>query len=248
MGRVAGNRARPEVEQAVEAHQHLMNNSRRTPVMPAMFKKAAEENRWFIFSVSPWEQARTMQPPPDFRLPAKPEGADYAGPWIIDGVVTEPYPINESENKLLQEDGEKIADAVLGIGPFMNPSNSLLPLGVFKTQNNPPTKAEIDAANKRLDQYCLHLINEADEAYSKGPDEASKVIEPNVHFVAARRLGRTALESGWLKNAHVPAARSECPNCGTPYKVGIAQCPSCRMVLDKAKYDEFKKQGLVAAA
>lgn len=235
-----------EAHRAAMDNQRLMNGSRYAPPMLDMVERASEQARVYIFNVGPWMQQRLMGSLGTYTIPACPEGKEYSAPVVIEGIVSELYPINEGEFKRTMEDGYAVAMQVLGVGPHLSPRNSFVPYGVFVSRNERPSKEEITAARAKLAEKFLELVTEADLAYANGPKAAEETIRPETHFVAARALGKTAVDCPWLKNAQVPAERKECFGCGAQYKVGILKC-ACGAVLDKKRYDEAVKNGLFAA-
>lgn len=227
-------------------HQRTMNGSRFAPPMLDIVQDISEQSKVYIFNVGPWMQQRLMGSLGTFNIPACPKDREYSDPVVIDGIVSELYPINEGEMKRTMEKGEYIAQQILGVGPFLSPRNSFVPFGVFVSKSRKPSKNEIETAKGELQKKFLELVTEADLAAANGPKAAEETIRPETHFVAARALGKTVVDCPWLKNAQVPAERKECFGCGQPYKVGILKCV-CGAVLDKPRYDEAVKNGLFAA-
>jgi len=225
--------AAPNVEQAVNNYVRGMNSSRYIPDTPEIFRRVAEENRVYIFNVGPWAHARELGSAGSARIPACPEGKDYSEPFVVPGVVQEPYPINEAECKMLQSDGMDFAMQVLGEGPHVPKSSSFRPYGVFVTRNAKPTREEIAEARQALQQKYVELVAEANEFFSKG---ARAEIVPEWHFVAARALRKTEAECAWLANTQAPAARDTCPGCGVIYNVGIVR-HGCGWIFDHEKWN-----------
>ena len=168
---------------------------------------------------------------------------------VIQGVEQEPYPINPTEctmipkaGKLYVErgggEGQLFAQQLLGIGPYMAPKDSLVPFGVFISHTEKPTREELAKARAALAQRFVEIVAEANIAWSQGRAAAAQLIVPAWHFVAARALQKTALECPWMGDTSLPAERATCPGCGTPYEIGIAECPKCGDVLDAQKYGE----------
>lgn len=240
----AGNHAAPEIEAAVLQHQRAMNASRYIPTTPDLYKQVSEQNRVYIFNVGPWQHRRELGSAGTFVIPACKEGQDYSDAVIVNGVVEEPYPINEVECKTLMTEGHALAGQILGEGPFIPKSTSFRPYGVFISATPKPSKEELAAARGELQQKYVELVAAASDAHANGHKEAQEVIRPEWHFVAARALKKSEAECPWLGNTQAPAARTECAGCGTIYKIGIMKCGTCGMILDKAKYDKAVKDGL----
>lgn len=242
----AGHHAAPDVEAAVLAHTRAMNSSRYIPPTPDIYREVSEKHRLYIFNVGPWPHVREMGSAGTFRIPACPKGEQYSEPVIVNGVAEEPYPINEAECKILMTDGRAMAQQILGEGPMIARSQSFSPYGVFIAASNPPDKDELRAARQKLNEKYVELVGLAQEAFQMGPQAARETIRPEWHFVAARALRKSEAECPWLANTQSPAERNECPGCGTVYKVGIIKCGNCQMILDKKKFDQAVKDGLMA--
>lgn len=243
----AANHAAPEVEAAVARHVRGMNASRYIPETPAMFREAAVAHRLYIFNVGPWSHRRECGSAGNFIIPACPEGKPYSDPVVIDGVVQEPYPINEAECKMLQSDGLAFAQQILGEGPFVPKSSSFAPFGVFISPANPPADELVTQARQKLNQKFVEICAEASDAWAQGNQAARETIRPEWHFVAARALKKSAAECPWLANTAVPAQRENCPGCGSIYNIGIIKCATCGYILDRAKFDKAVKEGRFSA-
>ena len=231
---------------AADSFQRTMNNARRTPPVLPMVQKVSQQNECYIFNVGPWMQQKPMGSLPDFIIEAKPKDAAYAGPYTVPGIVFEPYPIQPDENKLLQYDGWDVAQQIVGAPgtPFSDPRNSLVPSGVFASRNNPPTEEELEVARQALRKKLTDLVKEADDAYSLGPKAFGENISPDLHFTAARILGKTEAECQWLKNTAPAQARAECPGCGGHYKVGVmihGGADGCGYIFDHAAWTANQK-------
>lgn len=255
----------------VRGHQRAMNASRYIPEIPEMFRKVSEANRVFIYNVGPFTHKRELGSAGTYLIPKCPDGKAYSEPLVIEGIEEEYYPVNEVECQPKPKCGEPgqlaggapgilLAMQILGEGPHVHRDSSFRPFGVFissnvvevkengKTRMVPtPTEAELKKANKELDDRCVLMVRLAGEAYAMGPRNAAEVIQPDWHFVAARRLKKTVAECPWMANTSEPDKREECPSCGQVYKVGIMRC-QCWFILDKPRYDKAVKDGLFAAA
>lgn len=246
--------AAPEVESVVQQHQRAMNSSRYVPTMPDIIRKVSAENSVYIFNVGPWAHARELGSAGIYRIPACPEGQEYSVPVVIDGIVGEPYPMNEvacvtlptcGDPRQLTGEGSGLALAkqIIGDGPFISKAASYVKFGVFISLTPKPTKDALAEANATLQRTHLALIREANAAYMKDPTNREGVIQSAWHFVSAHALMKTKAECPWLGDSLAPAGRDNCPGCGAVYNVGLEKC-SCGRVLNKAKYDAAKKAGL----
>lgn len=244
---ITPNRPAPEVEQAVLAHQAAMNNSRWTPDTPDIYREASERAKVYIFNVGPWPHKRELGSAGTYFVSACPDGREYSDAVVVNGVVEEPYPINEAENKIIPTRGRLLAEQIIGVGPHVPHSSSLIPFGAFISESPTPSKHEIAQARLKLKEKHLDIVREANEAYSQGPNVANQIIRPEWHFVSARALKKTAAECPWLRDSELPAERNNCPSCADIYTVGQMKCRSCGFILDKKRYDQAVKDGLFAA-
>lgn len=229
-----------EAAQAAQAHQRQMNAGRRIDKLPAILEQLSEERKLYIYNCGPWPHMRSLGSLGSFYIPPCEEGKEFSAALVIPGIVAEPYPVNETQMALHQEEGTYIAEQIVGLGKHLPPSNSLVKYGVFISATEKPSKEDLAKAHRALRGHFRQLVNEANTAWSKGPKAAEETISPDLHFLAARRLNLTEAECPWLKNASTSAARENCAGCGTPYSVGIVLCPQCRFILDPEKYAKLK--------
>ena len=83
-------------------------------------------------------------------------------------------------------------------------------------------------------------VKDADRAWAAGPQRAEAIIRPEIHHVCAQWLNLK--NPAWLRMDL--QAQGECPACGENVKAAAMTCKSCGFVIDKAKYDQAKKDGL----
>jgi hypothetical protein len=212
-----------------------MNNSRFIPETPDIYRQVSEQNRVYLFNVGPWKHVREMGSAGTFIMYPCPEGKEYSEPLALNGVVEEPYPISEAQCTVLTTTGTALAEQIMGIGPHTSPNSSLVPFGVFMDTSEVPSKQKLAEAKRRLSEKYLEFVREANEAYAQGPAGRS-IINPDYHFVAARKLRKTAAECRWLEDSEAPAERSNCPGCGEIYTKGILR-HGCGWFFDKAKWE-----------
>ncbi len=239
----AGNSAR--------AQQSALDNSRYNPLAnrDPIILEASESNRVYIFNVGPWSHQRSTGSSGTYFIPACPEGDTHSAPLIVNGLESESYPINETECAVLPKtgrarqlrgegSGELFAQQLLGEGPMLPRRDSLRPFGVFISSSPIPLEAELNAARKELRKRMSDLVGEANVIWLKDRANAHLLIQVEWHHKSALTLGKTPVECPWLGDQMLAAERQNCPSCGTPYEVGIAECAKCGDVLDEAKYAE----------
>ncbi len=243
---------------AASTQQRALNSSRYVPTMPGIVRKVSVENRVYIFNVGPWAHVRELGSVGAFRIPACPEDKDYSAPLVIDGLVSEPYPINEATCASLPSCGEPgqlsgegsglaLAKQIVGDGPFIAKSSRFVPYGVFISPTIRPSKELMAAANAELQAQHLKHVREANAAFQRDPTNREGVIQAAWHVVSAHALRKSKAECPWLGESLAPAGRENCPSCGAVYNVGIMKCKDCSFILDKPRYDKAMKDGLFAA-
>jgi hypothetical protein len=228
-----------EASRQAAAYQRRMNGGRTIPQVLPLLQKISDEKKVFIYNVGPFQYTRHMGSTGTFTIPACLEGAAVSEPIVIDGIVTEPVPVDEKTMTLMQDEGRYVAEQIIGDGKFLRPEDSLVHRGVFVSDTRPPKKAEIEAATQKLRGFMQGKVSEMNDAYAMGPNKRIEV-QTNEHYIAARYLGYTEQECPWLQNTAAPATRKNCEGCGEAYVVGIMKCKSCGYILDKEKYEKNK--------
>lgn len=232
---VSAQEAAQRVAATAQASSYRNNAPRTLPIIEDL----SERTSVYIFNVGPWSFNQSMGSLGNFYIPACLPDAEYSAPLKIKGILQEPYPEGDGQMKMLNpEEGRTVAMQILGIGPHLNPRNALIRYGVFLADGPVPTQKELDDARAKLTDYFRALVAEADAAFSQGPKTLNDLLSngDGRHYMAARKIGRTIAQSPWIGNATQEVNRQECPNCGEPYRLGIAECPKCGDILDMEKY------------
>lgn len=112
-------------------------------------------------------------------------------------------------NPTLNQDAVLADGTILGLGVDLNAQ------GVFWSPNNPPTEAEIAAAEARRERYYKKLLEKARTLEISNPKELEWLINQDYHM-AAQYFG---VETSWHKKL---VKFVECPLCGEPMKPGVA--------------------------
>lgn len=228
-----------QADREARGYLRKMNAGRIVPKLPKMLEAVSKEKKVYLFNVGPWPHERHLGSLGPFFIPACEKGKEYSAPLAIPGIVVEPYPENERKMALHQEEGQYIAEQILGVGPHLAKNNSFVKFGVFISQTEKPSKADLEKARAALRDYYQELVREANSAHAQGPKTKEETIQEK-HFLAARELDYSEAECPWLKDAQAPAARDRCEGCGTVYTVGVIVCPTCRFILDPEKYEKNK--------
>jgi hypothetical protein len=239
-GFVAPSAVLPEFAKTSEKLQR----GRTIAKVPKAIMDLSERTQAYIFSVGPWSQMQHMGSLGRYFIPACKEGEKYSKPVIIPGLTIEHYPMKEGTLDLLMDEkstGMDTAMQILQVGKFQLPGNSLLKYGCTVSECWPPKQETIDKANALLDEHCDVLIEEADLAFAKGPQEW-QATRSERHFWAARRRNKTAAECQWMgASAAANASRQPCPFCGLPTDTKYPKCQHCKEIINQAAYKDAQK-------
>jgi hypothetical protein len=137
-------------------------------------------------------------------------------------------------NITLDQDAIPPEQTVLGLGQDLNAQ------GVFWSRNEPPTEAEIMAAERRRERYYRSLIERARTLEISNPRELENVLHQDYHM-AAEFFG---VETTWHKHM---VKYETCPNCGEMVKPGVAYHKNSMgivCIIDEAR---AKKAGVTTA-
>lgn len=233
-----------KAQRAVTQEMRRNNGGRRIEGISALQRQVAQEKQLYIFNVGPFTIPRPQGSLGMFTVPACEEGKRYSVPLVIPGIVFEPVIKNEKVMTQQSDDGNYVADEILGVGIGHRPIDSLLNLGCFKSLTNPPSQKDVDAAKERLRAHFQRMVNEMNDAHAMGPAERMKV-QTQDHVMAARYLGYTEEQCLWLSGSAAPANRANCPGCGGSYIVGVQKCANgnCGFILDRVAYEQSVMDG-----
>lgn len=240
----------PSNEVALQAIQKKQSIGR-SRVLPMRLKviEDLKAEKIHIFNVGPWPQKVNTGSTGTFDIPACPWGNEYIELLVMNPVtgVAEP-PISvimeemviKSENEMssLTEDGWNFANEMLGLGRGSNSEFALTNKGIFASRNAVPTKEELAEAHKLLEKECQKIVKWAADTYTIDRLTFSRAVRPNVHFVAAKVLGRdNPQDSPWMMDA-APVGRIKCKMCGRMCDPDVATCEAGHVV-NRSLYDEL---------
>lgn len=266
-----GNLTARDLESAVEKFKKENGpKARRVPKLTRIEAKVSDETRVWIYNVGPWEHFNDLGSTGRWWIPACPTDKEWVTmPRELPGIFTETVPIDEKSFELRRENGTQLGEGVLsdednvtaseggrymaeqivGVGPMVNPQNSLIKFGVFigrkvgwgdrdKTKPPAPHYEELDAAKDKLKKHYQFLVQEAVAAFERGPGMAEATIRPQ-HITAAKAL---KLENQpWMARV-ITGTRKSCPMCGTIVDETVVMCPnhtSAPYIFDMPKYMEI---------
>lgn len=212
-------------------------------VLPMKLKviEDLKQEKVHVFNVGPWQQIVNTGSTGTFTIPACPPNKPYVEMLVLNAVtqkweppisiIVEEYVIkSEDEMSSLTEDGWDFANEMIGVGRGHISAHSLVRFGIFASKNAVPTKEELDAARRALESECLRIVKWAADIYSTDRKLFSRAVRPEVHFVAARILGRdNPQDSPWMLDA-APVGRTKCKMCGRLCDPDVATCEAGHVV------------------
>jgi len=229
-----------EAAQIIHEEQRQLNNGRALPPTLNRIRVMMETETFSICNVGPWPYFVERGPLSVF-IPAydkanDPKKLGYAMSAPMPEVRREAKIISENEFGYFEDDGRMVANDLIGVGFGMAPQNSLVQYGVFVPAGREATAAEVQAAREKLSLYVDRLIEEARDAYDKGPEERKNVITDR-HLLAARTRG---INEKWVHHQHTQES-VQCQMCGSFNPAGIAMC-KCGSIIDPELYRKLKAQ------
>ena len=227
-----------EAAQMLAAEQRAMNASRTLPPTLARIRLLMKEESFPICNVGPWsyrpERASLTVFIPAYDKQADPQHKGYAESAPMPVIFRQAKIVDENEFGWIEDDGRAVAQDLCGVGFGMHPNNSLFQYGVFIPAGSEPTAEEVAEARRKLDLCYDRLIEDARDAYDKGPAERKAVISDR-HLLAARVRG---LNEPWVHHQH--SERSvQCEMCGKFNPAGVAKC-ACGTILDFDLYQRIQ--------
>lgn len=258
------NGVAPEVVQAFQpayvAEQNIQSRlrvakSRILPMRLRIIEDMKRTHKIHIFNVGPWAQSINTGSTGSFIIPACPFGTEYVELLQLDGDKSSPTfgqmipPISvimdelviksEDEMSRLEEDGRLFAESMIGLGRAADPTFALTRFGVFVAKGEKPTGDELGAARAALREECRQTVKFAADLYATDRTLFSRAVRPQVHFVAAKVLGRdNPVDSPWMLDAS-PVGRIKCKVCGRVCDPDVAMCEGGH-IINQEKYLEYK--------
>ena len=167
---------------------------------------------------------------------------EYAAFRPLPGLMMEPLPTDQDVCSWNQQDeGRYFANEMLGVGIGHDTNTSWIRKGCFVAEGKEPSTKELAAARAELMKFMAEQVLDADRAWAAGPQRAEAIIRPEIHHVCADWMNLK--DRAWLRGTD-PQAQAECPSCGENVKSIAMTCKACGFILDKAKYEQAKKDGL----
>lgn len=229
--------------------------SRVLPMRLKVIEDMKRTHKIHIFNVGPWPQWINTGSTGAFNIPACPWGEKYVELLQMDGDKSSPTfgkmipPIavimdelvikSEDEMSRLEEDGRLFAESMIGIGRAQNPEYALTRFGIFVAKGEIPTDEELANAHRQLNEHCRQQVKFAADLYAIDRALFSRAVRPDVHFIAARVLGRdNPVDSPWMMDAS-PVARIKCQVCGRVCDPEVAMCEGGH-IINQEKYLAYK--------
>ena len=254
---------RAEVAERAIATKQSIGKNRILPLKLNVIENLKKE-KIHVFNVGPWQQTVNTGSTGTFTIPACPQDKPYAEMLVLNAesgkweppisIIMEEFVIkSEDEMSSLTEDGWNFAQSMLGIGRGQHPGRQLTRFGIFASRNETPTKDELAAAHKALEEECRQIVKWAGDIYATDRKLFARAVRPELHFVAARILGRdNPQDSPWMLDAN-PVGRIKCKMCGRLCDPDVATCEAGHVV-NRQLYDELMladailKEEIAAAA
>lgn len=219
-------------------------NRRRVPPIPKSLKNQ-DPKRFpplYMFNVGP----RRWEFPPNDRgsrfLEACPKGKPYSDALVIPNIVMEIYDLADGGGNMgrLEEDGIDVALGLIHGGPS-GPKLSLDTanlewFGVFVTENEVPTKLEIDNAKKKLHQMMRLVYDTGSSLVSQNADMSKRDGDKVLFNEAAEFLGLRPL---WGTDDHIA---ERCVFCQENIRAGAVLCRHCNSRQDTPEAKELRKK------
>jgi hypothetical protein len=214
----------------------------RNRVLPIKLKviEDLKKQKVHIFNVGPWPQQVNTGSTGTFYIPRCPSGRDYVEMLVVNpktqemeppiSIIVEEMVIkSEDEMTCLSDDGFEFARRMIGTGPRPSPF-PLTRFGIFVSMNAVPTQQELSTAHAALERECEKLVKWAADTYVTDRKLFSLAVRPDVHFIAARVLGRdNPQDSPWMLDAS-PQKRIKCKMCGRVCDPDVATCEAGHVV------------------
>jgi hypothetical protein len=226
----------------------------------------SKKEKVHIFNVGPWAQTVNTGSTGTFTIPACPNGDEYVEMLVMNAVTGRwESPISKtmeefvikSEDEMTalydngaDEDGKLgFASRMIGIGKPRH--RSLVRFGIFVSENEVPTREELRNAHLALEEECRQIVKWAGDIYATDRKLFARAVRPEVHFLAAKILGRdNPQDSPWMLDAN-PVGRTKCKMCGRLCDPDVATCEAGHVVnmelyLELQAADEQLKAAIAA--
>jgi len=256
---------RAEVADRAIGQKQSIGRSRILPIKLKVIEDM-KKGKVHIFNVGPWEQTVNTGSSGTFTIPKCPDGEQYVEMLVLNAstgewespisIVMEEFVIKSEDemSSLLDngwdEDGKLgFANRMLGVNKPRH--RSLTRFGIFASLNEVPTQEELRNAHLALEEECRQIVKWAGDIYATDRKLFSRAVRPEVHFVAAKILGRdNPLDSPWMLDAN-PIGKIKCKMCGRNVDPDVATCEAGHVVnmelyLELQAADEQLKAAIAA--
>jgi hypothetical protein len=219
-------------------------NRRRVPPVPKSLRE--QDPRKFppvyVFNVGP----RRHEFPPLNKglrvLEACPKGEPYSTPLVFRNIEMEPYDLADGAGNMawLEEDGIDKAKALIheGRGGLSIDAEDLTWWGVFVTENEEPTKKELDGARKKVHQMLRLVYDTGSNLKLRGHVFPVNSRDPELYNEAAELLGQSPL-FGVAEHT-----MGKCVFCKEPIIEGALLCRHCGSRQDSKEAGEIKAKSI----
>jgi hypothetical protein len=238
IGRAAAKVPSAAIAERAIGQKHSIGKSRILPLKLKVIEDLKKE-KIHIFNVGPWEQVINTGSTGTFTVPACPAGKPYVEMLVMNvdtgkleppiSIIMEEHVIkSEDEMSSLTDDGWNFALSMLQVNK--GKYRTLLRFGIFASRNAVPSDDELDAARQALHEECQQIVKWAGDIYATDRKLFARAVRPEVHFVAAKILGRdNPQDSPWMLDAN-PVGRVKCKMCGRMCDSDVATCEAGHVV------------------
>lgn len=256
---------RSDVADRAIGQKQSIGRSRILPIKLRIIEESKKE-KVHIFNVGPWAQTVNTGSTGTFTIPACPNGDEYVEMLVMNAVTGQwESPISKtmeefvikSEDEMTalydngaDEDGKLgFASRMIGVGKPRH--RSLVRFGIFVSENEVPTREELRNAHLALEEECRQIVKWAGDIYATDRKLFARAVRPEVHFLAAKILGRdNPQDSPWMLDAN-PVGRTKCKMCGRLCDPDVATCEAGHVVnmelyLELQAADEQLKSAIAA--
>lgn len=229
-----------EASQIIQKEQRKLND-RHIPKTPSQISNLMKENMLSVCNVGPWphicDRPGLYVQIPAYDAAKDPKGLGYAASEPLPSIHRFAKIVDEYEMTWCEDNMRDSLMDLIGVGPGLPRQQALIQYGVFVPEKSLPNAREVGEANRNLNIHIDRLIEEARDAYDKGPEERKSVIDPNRHLLVARMRG---INEPWVHHKHTEQS-VRCRNCGQWNPEGVAIC-KCGIIIDFKLHAEIMEE------
>lgn len=223
-------------------------NARQKDPIPAFLLEQAENGpKKYIFNIFNLEHTRSLGSLGIFHIPAvETHGSDrpqdwepYSRPLVVPYLILEAWDRGGGQTSFSPWQADVVVADILGMKEG-HAANDLRNYGVFVSDKEVPTKAELEKAKALLIKRMTEDLREGDKLWAG--DVKSRNQVGHIHRRAARYLNQAREWDAAL------IAQASCPFCDNSIQPHALKCPHCSEILDEVRYNAAKQKAAGNAA